>query len=121
MYLDLGVRYNILNKTHKIFIDLAMCNNFILQIRNKRNATNYAGDAKTYNTNPTNPYYVSAVFNVGYTYNNLFSISPFANIGLTNFDSHYNLSVNMYGINLCYYLPILSNKKTKTATAVVVP
>lgn len=121
IHLDLGIRFNILNKKNKLFIDLSMNNNLIVSINNSRKQNNLTG-ARDFNSSVSMPYYVSASIGAGYNFNNVFSITVFTNPAITTInDNYYYKHMNMYGINLCYYLPILSNKKTKTATAVVAP
>ena len=40
--LDVGVRFNILNNKNKLFIEVSVCNNYILNIQNKRNTNQSA-------------------------------------------------------------------------------
>ena len=111
--LDVGVRFNILNNKNKLFIEVSVCNNYILNIQNKRNTTGL-GLSTSYNTIPSPPYYVSLPIGVGYNYNNMFSVAILYNPALTYFESYSRSNVTMTSLNLCYYLPILGNKKVKT-------
>lgn len=108
--LDLGIRFNILNTKNNLFIEALLCNNFILDIQNKRNTTGL-GLSTSYSTKPSTPYYLSLPLGIGYNYNNMFSIAFIYNPGLTYFESFSRSRINTYGLSLCYYLPILGNKK----------
>ena len=105
-----------LNK-NKLFIEVSVCNNYILNIQNKRNTTGL-GLSTSYKTKPSPPYYVSLPLGLGYNYNNMFSIAFIYNPALTYYEAYSQSKVNMYGLNLCYYLPILGNKKVKTEKVV---
>ena len=115
--LDVGLRFNILNNKNKLFIEVSVCNNYILNIQNKRNTTGL-GLSTSYKTKPSPPYYVSLPLGLGYNYNNMFSIAFIYNPALTYYEAYSQSKVNMYGLNLCYYLPILGNKKVKTEKVV---
>ncbi len=115
LHLDLGLRFNILNKKNKLFIDASMCNNIVLSTHNSRKANNIL-PAKEFNSSLTTPYYVSANIGLGFNFNSVFSITIFTNPAITEVsDTYYSKRINMFGINLNYYLPILGNKKVKTA------
>lgn len=111
--LDVGVRFNILNNKNKFFIEASVCNNYILDIQNKRNATTGFSLSTSYSTKATPPFYVSLPLGIGYNYNNMFSVTFIYNPALTYYEGYSQSKVNMYGLNLCYYLPILGNKKVK--------
>ena len=114
LHLDLGFRFNILNKKNKLFIDASMCNNMVLSTHNSRKVNNIL-IAKEFNSSLTSPYYVSANIGIGFNFNSIFSISVFANPAITSVsDTYYSKRINMFGINLNYYLPIFGNKKAKT-------
>ncbi|MCZ8286195.1 MAG: hypothetical protein O9353_12140, partial [Bacteroidia bacterium] len=55
LHLDLGVRFNILNKKNKLFVELSMNNNYILNIKNYRAASGM-GPATRYETKPSMSY-----------------------------------------------------------------
>lgn len=113
--LDVGVRFNILNKKHKLFIDLSLANNYIVKVKNIRAASATVPSAN-YESNPSSPYYVSLPVSLGYNFNNYFSIAAMINPGLTSFDNYTQAKVNMWGINLCYYLPIFGNRKSTSSS-----
>lgn len=110
--LDVGVRFNVFNKKNKLFIDLGVNNNYILTIKNYRNATTF-GPATKFETKPTNAYYAGFIGGVGYNYNNVLSVAIQYNPSLTYYDTPNQSRVNMWGLNVCYYLPILANSKSK--------
>jgi len=116
LYLDLGVRFNILNKKNKLFVELSMNNNYILSIKNYRTASGM-GPATEYETKPTISYYAAFLGGIGYNYNDVVSFTVVYNPALSYYDSLNQSRVNMWGLNVCYYLPFLGNSKAKKAEA----
>lgn len=111
--LDVGLRINIINKTNKLFFDLALGNNYILKVSTKRERYTVRGvevSELNIKSNPPTAYYVSLPLKLGYKFKNYFSIGAVFEPGLTAIDNS-NTKVNMWGLTICYYLPILANKK----------
>lgn len=115
LHLDLGVRFNILNNKNKLFVEAGMSNNYIINIKNYRTATTF-DLATQYETKPTNAYYAGFIGGLGYNYNNIISVAIVYNPALSYYDSLNQSKVNMWGMNVCYYLPILGNSKAKRET-----
>lgn len=113
--LDVGVRFNALNNKNKIFLEASICNNYVLDIKSRSNTIGL-GNPTFYTTIADPRYYVSLPLGVGYSYNNMFSIAFIYNPSITYFNAYQQSRVNMYGLNLCYYLPILGNKKVNENT-----
>lgn len=112
LYLNLGTRFNVLNKKHKVFIDVAMINNYILEQKLDFDLNDQPHDISYYKVD--NAYYTACMFGIGYNYNNICSISALAKPALTSFENGYQSTrLHMYCINLCYFLPVLGNKKIK--------
>ncbi len=114
LHLDLGVRFNILNKKNKLFVELGMNNNYILSVKNYRTASGM-GPATRYETKPTISYYAAFLGGIGYNYNDVISFAIIYNPALSYYDSLNQSRVNMWGLNVCYYLPVLGNSKARKA------
>jgi hypothetical protein len=114
LHLDLGVRFNILNKKNKLFVELSMNNNYILSIKNYRPASGM-GPATRYDTKPTISYYAAFLGGIGYNYSDVIAFAIIYNPALSYYDSLNQSRVNMWGLNVCYYLPVLGNSKAKKA------
>ena len=111
LHLNLGLRCNILNKKHKLFIDAAMNNNHILE-RSDKFQINDDEPQTTYYPVP-NRYYAGVLFGIGYNFNNKFSVSFTTKKALSSFDQDVQTRLNMNCITLCYFLPILANRRIR--------
>lgn len=116
LHLNLGVRFNILNKKHKPFIDLAMNNNHILERSDKSKDDN--GVSGTIYLPIDNRYYAGVLCGVGYNYNNKFSVSFIFKYALSSFENYYgNTRLHMNAVSLCYFIPVLGAKIPKKVSA----
>ncbi len=113
IFMNIGARFNILTGKHKIFVDLGMNNNYILKIKTDFYSKN--GPHGISYDKADSPFYVGCLIGAGYNYNNKFSISFNARPALTSFDNIqlYTSRLNTYCMSLCYYLPVLTNRKLK--------
>ncbi len=109
-YLNLGVRFNILNKKHKVFLEAGMSTTYIVEQRR-----DYFSDHTSHTIDylrSGNPYYAGCMYGFGYNYNNRFSISFLMKPALTGYEYYYQETtrLNMKCMNICYFIPVFSNK-----------
>lgn len=112
LYLNLGVRFNILNRKHKPFIDLGMNNNHIIERSDK--SIDEDGVSTTNYLTVGNSYYSGVFCGIGYNYNNTFSVSFILKYALSSFENYYvGTRLHVNAVSLCYFIPVLGGKNPK--------